>query len=626
MNKTITTRINKTLYAIVFLIIIPAMLWLWAKYTEDLISLPVIESPVAGYILVVFGVILMGWAMFSLKKFGKGLPMNAYPPKKFVTQGPYYFLSHPIYWGFGILMMGFFIITKSSSGLWLVTPVTILSMIALVMGYEGIDLKKRFPAVAMKTILDLPQKTLEKPGLGSRIISLFWVLGPMFLSNSVISTLAGNKAAFIGKPLNLPIPIDNQYLLLLSLIFMIVIPFLIKTKDLLRTWALTGVIAVGISTFIALFYPEIGAQYLPVQEGSVYYLVPIFLLLLAIKVLFRQSKISGILFGVIAIALMIIQLTFSSSAVLHLGTSLVIFLFAGNYIQIWRFFRNSAEKIANSWREWVFGKVRVINHGFYVGVGTFLGILLAGILVGDGYAWGILIFALIVIVFSALWAQIIEGSEKLKRPFGYYGAMVGIIFASLAVWGLGYNVWIIIGVISVVMPWVQGIGRFRCLVNGCCHGGKVDNPDIGIKYFHSRSRVCGISHLKGELLHPTQLYSMLWLFLIGFILLSLWFNGFSAAFIFGLYLILTGIGRFVEEAYRGEVQTPIIKGLRLYQWMAILSLLVGILITTVHIEVLTITATFGWDTVVSAMIGGLFTAFAMGVDFPESNARFSRLV
>lgn len=623
MNKKITTRINKTLYAIVFLIFIPAMLWIWAKNTEDLIRLPVIESPLAGYILVVFGIFLMGWAMYSLKKLGKGLPMNAYPPIKFVTNGPYYFLRHPIYWGFGVLMVGFFIITRSASGLWLVTPVTILSMIALVMGYEAIDLKKRFPDAAMKTILDLPQKNREKPGLGTRIVSLFWVLGPMFLANFVISILAGNRATFIEKPLILPIP--NQYLLLLSLIFVMAIPFLLKTKDLLRTWALTGFIAIAIFSFIALFFPGVGAQYLPVQEGSVYF-VPIFLLLLAIKVLFRQSKPLGILIGVLAIALIIIQLTFSRSAVLHMGTSVIIFVVAGNYFQIWSFLRKRAEQIANSWQEWVFGKVRVINHGFYVGMGTFLGILLAGILVGDGYAWGILIFALIVIVFSALWAQIIEGSEKLKRPFGYYGALVGIVFASLAVWGLGYNVWVIIGVISVVIPWVQGIGRFRCLVNGCCHGSKVENPDIGIKYFHPRSRVCGISHLKGELLHPTQLYSMLWLFLIGFILLSLWFNGFSAAFIFGLYLILTGIGRFVEEAYRGEVQTPIIKGLRLYQWMAILSLLAGILITTVHIEVLTITGTFGWETVVSAMIGGLFTAFAMGVDFPESNSRFSRLV
>jgi len=381
----------------------------------------------------------------------------------------------------------------------------------------------------------------------------------------------------------------------------------------------------GISTFIALLYPEAGAQYLPGEPGF-FYFVPIFLILIALSVLYRQSKLLGVLAGTVAIALIIIQLTFSRSAVLHISFALVISVMAVNYFQIWTFLKNRAEKIANSWQEWVFGKVRVINHGFYVGLGTFIGFLFAGILVGDAYTWGILIFALIVIVFSALWAQIIEGSEKLKRPFGYYGALVGVNFASLAVWGLGYEIWVIIGVISVVMPWVQAIGRFRCLVNGCCHGGKIENPNIGIRFFHPRSRVCGISHLKGELLHPTQLYSMLWLFLAGFILLSLWYHDFSPAFIFGLYLILTGIGRFVEEAYRGEVQTPIIKGLRLYQWMAVLSLLAGIFFTTIHIDFLSITPTFGWETVVSAFIGGLFTAFAMGVDFPESNARFSRLV
>ena len=402
-------------------------------------------------------------------------------------------------------------------------------------------------------------------------------------------------------------------------------PFVIKRKDLLRTWTITSIIAVCISTFTALLYPGLGAQYLPFQQAYIYF-VPIFLILISVRSIFKQSKQLGFLFSMIAVALISIQLTFSRSAVLHLSSSIIIFLLAYNYFHIWIFLRKGAEKIANSWQEWVFGKVRVINHGFYVGLGTFLGILLAGILVGDAYAWAILIFAFIVIVFSALWAQIIEGSEKLKRPFGYYGALVGIIFASLAVWVMGFNVWIIIGVISVVMPWVQGIGRFRCLVNGCCHGSKVANPEIGIKYFHPRSRVCGISHLKGELLHPTPLYSMLWLSLVGFVLLSLWYNNFSPSFIFGLYLILTGIGRFVEEAYRGEVQTPIIKGLRLYQWTAILSVLIGIIMTLIHIDVVVITSDFGWETILSAMIGGLITAFAMGVDFPHSNARFSRLV
>lgn len=624
MKKT-TTKINKILYATVFLIIIPSMLLLWAKYTEDLINLPVIESPLAGYFLIISGVLLMVWAMYSSKRYGKGLPMNAYPPPKFVTNGPYHLFRHPIYWGFGVLMAGYFILIKSASGLWLVTPITTLSMIALVMGYELIDLKKRFPNQSITTILDIPAKTKKTPSTSERLITLFWVVGPMFLVNFIIAHLLVNEAPILGKRLVLPINTENQNLQLLSVLFIMAIPFVIRRKDLLRTWATTGIIAVCISTFVALLYPTLGAQYLPFNNGFVYF-VPIFLILLSVRVVFKQSKRLGVLFSMMAISIIGIQLNFSRSAVLHISSSIIIFLLADNYFYIWVFLKKGAEKIANSWQEWVFGNVRVINHGLYVGFGTFLGILLAGMLVGDAYAWAILIFAFVVIVFSALWAQIIEGSEKLKRPYGYYGALVGIIFASLVVWAMGYNVWVIIGVISVVMPWVQGIGRFRCLINGCCHGNRVDNPNIGIRYFHHRSRVCGISHLKGKLLHPTPLYAMIWLFLVGFILVSLYNNGFSPSFIFGLYLILTGIGRFVEEAYRGEVQTSIIKGLRLYQWTAILSVLIGIIMTIIHIEVIDILIDFGWETIVSAIIGGLFTAFAMGIDFPNSNARFSRLV
>lgn len=624
-TKTATENFYKVLYASVFLIIIPGMLWLWASLTDDLITLPVIKSDLAGYLLAFSGLFVMAWAMFSLMKYGKGLPMNPYPPEKLVTRGPYRVCRHPIYSGFGMLIAGCFILTGSASGFWLVTPITILAMVALVLGYEAIDLKKRFPDLSLRTLLDLPENEKQAPGFSDRFSALFWVLIPLFLANFLVDFLTGDVTAVWGRPLQLSVDTDYHFLPILSLVFIITIPLLLKRKTLLRTWSLTGIIAIFISAFTALLVPGISAQYLPVQYGSVTF-VPVFLVLISTDVLFRQSKPWGAVAVTIAIALMGIQLAFSRSAGLHLGSSIIIYLLAVNYMNIWNVLRQSAESIANSWHEWVFGKIRVINHGFYVGFGTFAGILLAGSLAGDAYAWGILIFAFVVIVFSALWAQVIEGSEKLKRPFGYYGALVGVIFASLVVWALGYDVWVIIGVISVAMPWVQAIGRLRCLVNGCCHGSIVDNPHIGIRYFHHRSRVCGLSHLKGELLHPTQLYSILWLFLVGLVLLSLWLHKFSPPFIFGLYLILTGIGRFVEEAYRGEVQTPVIKGLRLYQWMAILSVLIGIIMTAIHVNAITVTTVVGWQTLLSALIGGLFTTFAMGIDFPGSNARFSRLV
>jgi hypothetical protein len=138
--------------------------------------------------------------------------------------------------------------------------------------------------------------------------------------------------------------------------------------------------------------------------------------------------------------------------------------------------------------------------------------------------------------------------------------------------------------------------------------------------------VCNISGLKGELVHPTQLYAILWLTIVGILLLTLWFRGCPIELLIGLYLILTSLGRFVEESLRGEVQTPVFLGLHLYQWTAIISLVAGIVMTTVHVDPPVLNPGFSTGSLVSALVSGLFVFFAMGVDFPYSNARFSRLV
>ena len=624
MNST-TAFLNKVLYAVIFLILVPGLLITWASYTENMVVLPPVHSPSIGLGLILPGLGLIAWAMLYLKIEGKGLPMNAFPPPQFVKTGPYRLFRHPIYLGFGLLVTGYFIFRGSASGLWLVTPVTMLGMVALVMGYEAIDLKKRFPDQSIATILDLPARTKNRPDIRSRFMSLIWGLGALLLANATIIHLFGEQRVLWGEPLNIYLLGNGILWQGLPILFLLLVPWFIKSEDTLRNWSINGLVAIGISTFVALLYPELGMAYLPVKNAGIY-TVPVFLVLISLPPLYRRSIGLGTGFSILAIPILLVQLSYSRSAMLHLGMAIMICFLAYYHFRLWLFIKNGAEKIANSWQEWVFGKIRLINHGFYVGAGAFMGILLAGILAGDAYAWAILVFALVVILFSALWAQLIEGSEKLKRPYGYYGALVGIIFASLSVGAMGYKVWVIIGVISVVMPWVQAIGRFRCLVNGCCHGSRVDHPQLGIRYHHHRSRVCGISKLKGELLHPTPLYAMIWLFFVGFILLALHLNGISPSFIFGLYLILTGLGRFVEEAYRGEVQTPMVKGLRLYQWTAIASVLIGIVMTLIPVSISLSSPEFGWQTLVSATIGGLFTTFAMGVDFPYSNARFSRLV
>src|SRR5512133_2641895 len=113
---------GKILYAAAFLIALPAALILWAQYTQPFILFPSISSEIAGRIMMICGGILMLWAMWALLRFGKGLPMNAYPPPVYVSKGPYFFFSHPIYFGFIVLMTGYFVLSGSASGIWLVIP------------------------------------------------------------------------------------------------------------------------------------------------------------------------------------------------------------------------------------------------------------------------------------------------------------------------------------------------------------------------------------------------------------------------------------------------------------------------------------------------------------------------
>jgi prolipoprotein diacylglyceryltransferase len=197
--------------------------------------------------------------------------------------------------------------------------------------------------------------------------------------------------------------------------------------------------------------------------------------------------------------------------------------------------------------------------------------------------------------------------------------------AATAIGVLTGNTLLLLAAIALEAPWMQAIGRGRCLVQGCCHG-KPTNEKIGIRYRHSRSRVCCLADLKEVPLHPTPLYSILANVVIGVFLLRLWSLGASLSLVAGVYLILAGIARFVEEAYRGEPQTALVGGLRLYQWLAIVSFALGIGITTLPSGVAVgLPTTFEPRTLIAALMFGAATGFAMGVDFPRSARRFARL-
>lgn len=161
------------------------------------------------------------------------------------------------------------------------------------------------------------------------------------------------------------------------------------------------------------------------------------------------------------------------------------------------------------------------------------------------------------------------------------------------------------------------------MVQGCCHGKPTINT-LGICFNHPKSRVNKIAGWAGKNLFPTQFYSIASNFLTFFILIRLVSLGLPVTFITGIYLILNGSFRFVEESLRGEPQTPYFSGMRVYQWLALISIVVGIIFTCFESEPFHLVA-MNWNLVLNSLFYGFIILFAYGIDFPESNKRFSRL-
>ena len=223
---------------------------------------------------------------------------------------------------------------------------------------------------------------------------------------------------------------------------------------------------------------------------------------------------------------------------------------------------------------------RLLNHGVYPAIGAMLGVGVATALAGRDAIWWLLAMAVAAEIGAASWAQIVEGSSQLLRPYGYFGGVAGVVATAVVAAVAGVDPWRLLGAIAVGGCVTQAFGRLRCLVQGCCHGRPL-NSAWGIRYRHPRSRVLKISGLGHRSLHPTPLYSIAWTLGVGVVLLRLWTVAVPLPLIGGLYLILIGLGRFVEEHYRGEPQTAWVAGLRLYQWLAIAFVLSGAIVTTI---------------------------------------------
>ena len=640
---TVSAKIGQWLYGVLFVVIVPLLLWLWAWATTETVRLPAIRAWNAAMVLATAGLLLMATGMVALRAYGGGLPMNAFPPPRLVSRGIYRLLGHPIYFGFSLLCLAVAVGSGSAAGLWLITPAVILGSTALVWGYEAHDLRRRFGASLSPPVLHLPEDASRKALPAERISAYVLVLLPWFVLYQAVR--------FLGIPpdaINVYLPFEaawpvwqwTEWVYASAYVFVGLAPLLaVRSRDL-REFCVGGLMATALVTllFVVLpfvapprpFVPDTLAGRLLAWERSKDTAAAAFpsfhvvwaLLAARLGASTTTKPMLRWLFWVWGAGIAASCLTTGMHALIDVIGGILVFVSVANPARTWQAIRRGSQALADSWKEWRIGPVRIINHGVYAGVAAFLGVAVVGQLTGPSNLGDVLTVACAALVGAGLWAQFVEGSPRLLRPFGYYGSIVGGLLAVIVLQLTGHAGWMLLGAYAVAAPWIQAIGRLRCLANGCCHG-RAAPPESGIVYSHPQTRPCRIASVTGTPIYPTQTYSILWNLFTGPLLLRLWMLGASPPFVAGLYLVLNGLGRFVEEAYRGEPQTPNVARLSLYQWMALASIITGAVLTTLRAA--STPPAWNWTALAPAGGFGVLTWIAMGVDLPLCNRRFARL-
>ena len=381
MVKQRSSFIGKVLYGSIFVVILPAMLLCWTFVLDRSIDWPVPSFPILAAVSIILGLIFIIKGMLDLTRFGHGLPMNAYPPQTFVTQGMYSLFSHPIYLGAVFLSAGIALWFQSSSGLYIITPTFALMTLSFVYGYEREDMEKRFGSVIhhYSPLFSLPLSSENKAQWMKKVamclrIFLPWALVGYFVdyarctqtcTRSIYGTVDHTSMAqlvghYMGDPLSLPDRRSASG------------PY---KKSLLQK-AIAGTLATVVGMYVYLVLPAFG---IPLSNTTWNWTI----------------------------------------------ASLTLVVLAMNYQFIWSTLLRISEWIANSRHDWLFadGHFRIINHSLYSGLGGAVAVGILSYVIGNPFA--ALVLLACGLVGAAVFAQVLWGSNMLARPYGYWGAVIG---------------------------------------------------------------------------------------------------------------------------------------------------------------------------------------------------------
>lgn len=635
--------LGKILYGSAFCVGVPLLLAWWAMRLDAYpATLPVLHFPLGGLALLALGGALMLWAMVDLWRRGGGLPMNAFPPPRLVTSGAYAGVPHPIYFGFGLAVPGAALMTGSAGALWIVTPVTWFALVSLVVGYERVDFQRRFGAARPTPWLRLPPASETPPRFTERLAAGALAFGAWFVVYRACAVLGPGRA-----PIETMLPFERAWpvwettavFYLGAYAWIGAVPFIVRTQAALREFTVRALWGIGIIGWCFLVLPFVAvpravdlSTFLGAALGAdrdfdtsacALPSFHVFWALAAVKP--WRPRIGRVAALAIGGAIVASCVTTGAHSSIDVAAGMLVFWGVRRRHAIWAALRSASERVANGWRDWRVGPIRIINHGGYVALAAAAGVVVAGALLGKPFVGEVAFVALCALLGAGIWGQWLEASSLLSRPFGYFGGLFGGAIGVLIAHAWSGHGWHLGAAYALAAPVIQAVGRLRCLAQGCCHGRPTEQPSWGIAYRQPLSRVCKIAKLACVPIYPTPLYSILANVAIFGLLARLWWEHAETGFIVGAYLLLSTCARFMEEAYRGEPQTVRLAGLPIYQWLAFACFLVGIGLTSIATPSVPPVAGVNSLAVAVAVPIGLLVWFAMGVDFPESNRRMSRL-
>ena len=434
------------------------------------------------------------------------------------------------------------------------------------------------------------------------------------------------------------------------------LPFIVcQTKDL-KYFFCVGWLSIAVMSLLYIAIPAVATpRLMPTLSGSdsaVYLLLyqllsfemkhaapytaafPSYHVVWAVLVALILSRVSRLWawIGWIWCGLIIIScFTTGMLSVLDLVSGVFVGLLLFKASALWNAFIRWANTLANSYHSKRIGVIRVMSHFKYSLAAGFMLVFLTTLLLGAQYAKLIVLMGCVGLLGAVLWGWLVEGAAVSMRPLGYFGSVLLFLIVNIALLLLGYNTWPFIAALFCAAPFAHVVGRFRCVIQGCCHGRVVHEHETARGFCVSipNSRVVSLSCLQNQLIYPTQIYSMLGNIALGIALLRLWTLQVNISLLIGLYLVFAGFLRFIEEGYRGEIQTPKYFGLASYQWLSLLFILMGSFIMTVDLNMAPAIPRYDaldlLKIAIWALLGGLIGGFVGSVDFPDSNKPFSRL-